>query len=159
MKLTMSLNNKSVCALMLMALAGCGTESKNNEVEAEHRTINGLASNGGAIKGHVTFSGSPKALFGHDVINVVKDGIFSIQNADEIEYPVLLKIAGFHGIESNVEYSLLLDNNDSRVNLSALTRLIVSKVTGVDADLTFDNFDTYKPVYERRNRKCTKRVG
>lgn len=149
MKLTMSLNNKSVCALMLMALAGCGTESKNNEVEAEHRTINGLASNGGAIKGHVTFSGSPKALFGHDVINVVKDGEFSIQNADEIEYPVLLKITGFHGIESNVEYSLLLDNNDSRVNLSALTRLIVSKVTGVDADLTFDNFDTYKNLFTK----------
>ncbi len=84
---------------------------------------------------------------------------FSIQNADEIEYPVLLKIAGFHGIESNVEYSLLLDNNDSRVNLSALTRLIVSKVTGVDADLALITSIRIKPVYERRNRKCTKRVG
>ncbi len=166
------MNKKISIILCSLALFGCNNDS---DVVVEptpipHTSINGLASQGGAIKGLVTFNQSQdvslpseKSASGFSVRSAsalsvadssslkALDGVFTLDNTDKLNYPVLLKIEGTHGISSSTEYTLLLDNNSDRINISPLTRLIVSKVTGVDAGKVFNDLPTYQSLLTKEN--------
>lgn len=146
-----NIKKATLSVLILSTLSGCGTDSKNSSELEAFQTISGLASDGGAIKGQLTINdginGATRISNENKVISVFDNGQFNINNANDISYPVLIKIEGAHGIEATTEYSLLLNNENSRVNLSALTRLIVGKVAGVDADTVYQDFSKYKALF------------
>ncbi|MGR5132076.1 hypothetical protein [Vibrio alfacsensis] len=146
----MKFNKLALSILICTLLSGCGSDSKSSSDNVGYSEISGLASDGGAIKGQVSINdGTATKTFSEDVINVFDSGIFEIENANGIKYPALIKIKGAHGIEASTEYSLLLNNEEPRVNLSALTRLIVGKVAGIDANIVYNDFETYKSLFTK----------
>ena len=154
------MKQKTITAVLVTALILSGCKSESTSSPSTHSVINGLASQGGAIKGTVTVlqashsnhtnslsdeSIHPSHLsIGNTFIDVFDSGKFTIKESDQLRYPSLLKIDGVHGIKPASEYSLVLDDTNRQVNLSPLTRLVISRAAKTDASVVFDNFVDYQ---------------
>lgn len=161
----MRFNKKTSVLLCSLALFGCGDDSQNNDKKStppevpEITVISGLASSGGPIKGSLSLVEAQNDSSGMQVHSLIMnssaesnvyDGSFVLEHADELSFPTLLKVEGIHGVSETTQFSLLLDNTHSRINISPLTRLLVSRVAQSDADVVYENFAQYQDVFTQR---------
>ncbi|ABV85856.1 hypothetical protein [Shewanella pealeana] len=133
----------------ISVLVGCNSDSSSDiPLPPSYSSINGLASQGGAIKGVVTLKQSDESrVKSISDLQVFEDGKFVISDATELSYPAIVKITGAHGVKATTEYSIILDNTVERINLSPLTRLMIGRIAGVDAEVVYDKFSDYQHLF------------
>ncbi|GMQ47270.1 hypothetical protein [Vibrio sp. 10N] len=148
----MNIKALSILVGLGLMLTGCSQDSDTNESSSSFSTIQGLASAGGGIKGRIALAqvdASPDrtSVLNSMVYTVPKGGEFTIANAGQLVYPTLLKIDGASGVKAISEYTILMDNRSQYLNLNPLTRLLIGKVAGIDAELVFEDFEQHQSKF------------
>ncbi|WP_298444030.1 hypothetical protein [uncultured Ferrimonas sp.] len=145
--------------LPLLALGGCGSSSDSDPVtppivEPEPTpepitTINGVASQGGAVQGYLsTASALAPAARTYAAVAAaaevaVADGRFEL-DLSALTLPTVVKISGTNSGEDVELYSLVLDDQHPNLNLSPLSRLLISRMTGADAADVYADVASYR---------------
>ncbi|MBY5948458.1 hypothetical protein [Photobacterium rosenbergii] len=130
-----------LAALIALALTGCGGGNSDNPQQPVSELIRGTAASGAPIRGEVTVldaDGDTHTYLATDA------GKFEFKRA-ELALPAIVKATGAAGGGSHEIYSLILEDKNI-TNITPLTQLLISRVSGVTASEVFDNFEQYKPA-------------
>ncbi|WP_028115993.1 hypothetical protein [Ferrimonas senticii] len=122
-----------VSAALLSACSG-GSDSPTPATQ-----IHGMASQGGTIQGYINVAGAAKAT----ALKPIHDGKFQLA-LDGQPLPMVMRIEGTSAGQDVELYSVVLDGDASYINLSPLTRVLISMVTGVDAEQVYQNPANYR---------------
>ncbi|MGR5149457.1 hypothetical protein ACQKP8_23285 [Photobacterium alginatilyticum] len=138
-------SNKAVCtAIAAILLGGCNSSGSSSTQPPTPlpSEIKGTAATGAPIYGEITVLESNGDI---TRLNANKNGQFELDYA-QTQAPALLYAAGASGDKSVDIYSMLIEGNKQSgvVNVTPLTQLLISRMTGVDAKVAFADFATYK---------------
>ncbi|MCW8332112.1 lipoprotein [Photobacterium sp. SDRW27] len=145
-----------LAATIATLLAGCNGGDNNNNTAPINPDVpatpvepskpvppsnefRGTAAAGSAIRGELTVIDSNANSMEYVT---AENGKFSFLK-DDIVAPAMIKIEGAAGGSSHEVYSIVLDGKDV-ANVTPLTELLISRVTGKQAKEVFDNFDLYQ---------------
>ncbi|MCG7585422.1 hypothetical protein [Photobacterium sp. OFAV2-7] len=138
-------NKKAVCtAIAAILLGGCNSSDSSSTPTPTPppSKIKGTAATGAPIYGEITVLESNGDI---TKLDANKSGQFELDYA-QTQAPALLYATGASGDKSVDVYSMLIEGNKQSgvVNVTPLTQLLISRMTGVDAKVAFADFATYK---------------
>lgn len=131
---------KFLALTTLALLAGCNSSSSQAP-----KVVIGTAATGAALFGQIDVSnGSQQKNFLSD-----KKGKFQLGSLDDLELPAIVKAQGSAAGGSYTLYSLITEEQKQAgiVNATPFTQLVLSRITGVDAETIFANPTAYQSQF------------